>query len=97
MKKRLPGNINISFKGVSGESLLRMLDMEGICASASSACSAGKNKPNFVLMAMGQTKEEASSSLRLSLSHLNTKKEAEYIGEMLKTIVSDIRQMSEAR
>lgn len=94
MKKRLPGNINVSFKGVSGDSLLRMLDMEGVFVSAGSACSASSSKPNFVIIAMGGGEEEALSSLRITLSAYNTKEEVLYIAEKLKNAVERLRQMS---
>ena len=94
MKKRLPGNLNLSFKGVSGESLLRLLDREGICVSAASACSAGLQEPNFVLEAMGIPREDARSSVRITLSVYNTEKEARYIGNKLKETVESLRRIS---
>lgn len=92
--RRLPGNVNISFEGIEGESLLLMLDMKGICASSGSACTSGSLDPSHVLLALGRPHEVAHGSLRLSLSHENRPEEIDYILEVLPGIVSYLRGMS---
>jgi cysteine desulfurase len=74
-QKRLPNNINISIPGISGESLLLKLDMEGVCVSTGSACASGSVEPSHVLLGIGLSKEVASSSLRLTLGRENTEKD----------------------
>ncbi len=91
---RLPGNVNLSFQFVDGGALLRMLDMEGICASAGSACSSGQSKPSHVLTAMGVPKELAYGSLRLTLGEENTKEEMDVVVEKLTNIVGQLREYS---
>ncbi|MEA4895530.1 MAG: cysteine desulfurase NifS [Oscillospiraceae bacterium] len=93
-EKRLPGNVNISVKGIEGESLLMMLDMYGICASSGSACTSGSLDPSHVLLAIGLTHEVAHGSLRLSLSEYNTEEEVDYILEKLPPVVEKLRNMS---
>lgn len=92
--KRLPGNTNFSFRFVEGESLLIMLDMEGICGSSGSACTAGSLDPSHVLMAIGLPHEIAHGSLRLTLGEENTKEEMDFVVEKLKAIVQRLRNMS---
>ena len=92
--KRLPGNVNISFEGVEGESLLLMLDMKGVCASSGSACTSGSLDPSHVLLAIGLPHEVAHGSLRLSLSDVNTEEDVDYILEVLPPIVERLRSMS---
>lgn len=91
---RLPGNINISFEFVEGESLLLMLDMKGISASSGSACTSGSLDPSHVLLAIGLTHEIAHGSIRFSLSDENTKAEADYLKEVLPGIVKTLRNIS---
>ena len=91
---RLPGNANISFEGIEGESLLLRLDMVGICASSGSACSSGSLDPSHVLMAIGLPHEIAHGSLRFSLSELTTDADVDYILEKLPPIVEGLRAMS---
>ena len=91
---RLPGNVNISFEGIEGESLLLMLDMQGICASSGSACTSGSLDPSHVLLAIGLAHEVAHGSLRLSLSDVNTEEDIDYILETLPPIVERLRSMS---
>ncbi len=86
-QQRLPGNVNFSFPGISGESLLLNLDMAGIAASSGSACAAGSLEPSHVLLAMGLAPELARSSLRISLGRENTAAEIEYLAEQLVAIV----------
>lgn len=93
-EKRLPGNVNISFEGVEGESLLLMLDMKGICASSGSACTSGSLDPSHVLLAIGLIHEVAHGSLRLTLSEDNTDEEVDYILETIPAVVSRLRDMS---
>lgn len=87
---RLPGNMNFSFAGVEGETLLIMLDMDGICASSGSACTAGSSAPSHVLMAIGLPEELARGSLRLTIGSQTTMEQAEYVVERLKQIVPQI-------
>ncbi|MFO7888557.1 MAG: cysteine desulfurase NifS [Eubacteriales bacterium] len=93
-KKRLPGNVNFSFKYIEGESLLLYLDMEGISASSGSACTSGALDPSHVLMSIGLPHEIAHGSLRLSLSEYNTVEDVDYTVEKLITVVKRLRQMS---
>lgn len=92
--KRLPGNVNFSFLCAEGESILIMLDLKGICASSGSACTSGALDPSHVLLALGLKQEEASGSLRLTLSEENTREELDYVVESLKEIVGRLREMS---
>ena len=90
--KRLPGNVNVSFASVEGESVLIMLDMQEICASSGSACTSGSLDPSHVLLALGLSPELARGSLRLTLSEENTKEEMDIVVEELKRIVRRIRE-----
>lgn len=92
--KRLPNNANFSFQFIEGESLLIMLDMEGICGSSGSACTSGSLDPSHVLLAIGLPHEIAHGSLRLTLSEANTKEEMDYVVEKVKEIVTKLRSMS---
>lgn len=89
--KRLPGNVNFSFEGVESESVLIMLDMQGICASGGSACTSGSIDPSHVLLALGLSNEQARSSVRLTLSGENTKEELDVVAAELARIVGEIR------
>ena len=93
-EKRLPKNANFSFRFIEGESLLIRLDMAGICGSSGSACTSGSLDPSHVLMAIGLPHEIAHGSLRLTLNEEITREEIDYVVEQLKTIVSDLRNMS---
>ena len=93
-KLRLPGNINICFKYIEGESILLMLDMKGICASSGSACTSGSLEPSHVLLALGLPHEIAHGSLRLTLSTENTKQDMEYVLDTLPPIIEKLRAMS---
>lgn len=93
-EKRLPGNANISFRFIEGESLLIMLDMRGVCASSGSACTSGSLDPSHVLLAIGLKHEEAHGSLRMTLSEENTKEELDQVVGHLKEIVQRLRDMS---
>ena len=94
IEHRLAGNINISFLGVEGESLLLMLDMNGICASSGSACTSGSLDPSHVLLSLGLPHEVAHGSMRLSTADPITPEDGDYIIEVVKTVVEKIRNMS---
>ncbi len=91
---RLPNNANFSFQFIEGESLLIMLDMEGICGSSGSACTSGSLDPSHVLLAIGLPHEIAHGSLRLTLNEENTKEELDFVVESLKRIIERLRSMS---
>lgn len=91
---RLPNNSNFSFEFIEGESLLIMLDMEGICGSSGSACTSGSLDPSHVLLAIGLKHEIAHGSLRLTLSEENTKEEMDFVVDKVKVIVEKLRNMS---
>ena len=91
---RLPNNANFSFQFIEGESLLIMLDMEGICGSSGSACTSGSLDPSHVLLAIGLPHEIAHGSLRLTLSEETTKEELDFVVESLKKIIDRLRSMS---
>ncbi len=93
-EKRLPGNANISFRFIEGESLLIMLDMRGVCASSGSACTSGSLDPSHVLLAIGLEHEEAHGSLRMTLSEENTQEELDEVVGHLAEIVQRLRDMS---
>jgi cysteine desulfurase len=93
-EKRLAGNVNISLDGIDGESLLLLLDMNGICASSGSACTTGAIDPSHVLLAIGLSQEVAHSSLRLTLNEQNTDEDIDYILEVLPKTVNRLRSMS---
>ncbi len=93
-ENRLPGNVNMCFEGIEGESLLLMLDTKGICASSGSACTSGSLDPSHVLLSIGLPHEVAHGSLRLSFSNENTLDDAKYICEVLPPIVKRLRDMS---
>ena len=87
LEKRLPGNINMSFKGEEGEKLLFKLDEKGICVSTGSACSSGSSQPSHVLLALGLTPEYANSALRITFGEENTKEDVDYLVDCLEEIV----------
>ena len=92
--KRLPGTASFVFKYIEGESLLLLLDAEGICASTGSACSSKSLEPSHVLLAIGLPHEIAHGSLRLTLSHETTKEDIDYIVEKVKYVVQTLRNFS---
>jgi cysteine desulfurase len=92
--RRLPGNVNLSFENVDGEALLLLLDRNGICASAGSACTAGSLEPSHVLRAIGLPPELAQGSLRLTLSGQNTEAEIDEILRVLPEAVRRVRSFS---
>ena len=91
---RLPGNINISFQFIEGESLLLLLDNAGIAASTGSACSSGSLEPSHVLLATGLPAEIAHGSLRLTLGLENTDEDVSYVFSEIKKAVERLRVMS---
>ncbi len=93
-EKRLPGNVNIGFECIEGESMLLLLDMAGICASTGSACSSESLEPSHVLLAIGVPHEKAHGSLRLSISHETTDEDIDYILENVPPVVARLRDMS---
>jgi len=93
-QKRLPNNINLSFAGLEGESLVLRLDQYGISASTGSACTSTDLRPSYVLMALGLKEELAHGSLRLTLGRKTTKKDLDYVLKILPKIVSDLRKIS---
>lgn len=91
---RLPGNINVSFEGIEGESVLLWLDEEGICASTGSACSSGSLEPSHVLLATGLPVEVSHGSIRLTLGDVNTEADVDFVLEVLPKVVARLREMS---
>ena len=92
--QRLSNNVNFGFEFIEGESMLIMLDMEGICASSGSACTSGSLDPSHVLLAIGLPHERAHGSLRLTVSEENTIEEMDKVVDCLKKIVERMRSMS---
>ena len=84
LEKRLPGNVNVSFKEIDGEQLLLKLDEYGICASSASACCTGNSKPSHVLTAIGLDKNQAAGTIRFTLGKENTKSEIDYVLNILE-------------
>lgn len=93
LKKRISNNINISFSGVDGETLLQNLDLMGICVSSGSACSSGSLAPSHVLLALGLDKATAKSSIRVSLNKYNTKEELDFTIDAIVKIVNNLRNI----
>ena len=91
---RLPGNVNFSFNFIEGESLLLLLDLNGISASSGSACTSGSLDPSHVLLALGLPHEIAHGSLRLSIGEINTDEDIDTVLEVLPNIVQRLRDMS---
>jgi cysteine desulfurase len=92
--KRLPNNVNFSFDGIEGESMILMMDMNGICVSSGSACTSGSLDPSHVLMALGLKHEQAHGSLRMTLGKDNTIAQVEKVLDTLPGIVDRLREMS---
>ena len=93
-EKRLCGNVNVSIRGVEGESLLLNLDLNGICASSGSACTSGSLDPSHVLLSIGLPHEIAHGSLRLSINEETTDEDIDYILEVVPKVVKKLREMS---
>ena len=92
--KRLPNNVNVCFRFIEGESMLILLDQNGVCGSSGSACTSGSLDPSHVLLAIGLPHEIAHGSLRLTLSEETTKEEIDHTVDCLKKIVEKLRAMS---
>ena len=93
-EKRLAGNVNFSFEGIEGESILILLDQKGISASSGSACTSGALDPSHVLLSIGRIHDVAHGSLRLSIGETITKEEADYIIASVKEVVAHLRSFS---
>lgn len=93
-EKRLPGNLNVSFEFVEGESMLLWLDDEGICGSTGSACTSGSLEPSHVMLAIGLPPEIAHGSLRLTLGDSNTDQDVDRVLEVLPKVIVKLREMS---
>ncbi|WP_292517087.1 cysteine desulfurase NifS [Methanoculleus sp.] len=92
--ERLANNANFSFRYVEGESILLLLDAQGICASTGSACSSGSLEPSHVLLATGLSHEEAHGSLRLTLGDANTEDDVDYVLSVLPDVIGRLRRIS---
>lgn len=92
--KRLPGNVNVVFEYVKGDSVILNLDFAGICASSGSACTSGSLNPSHVLLAIGLSQELAEGSLRLTLGDDSTEEDVDYVLEVLPPIIERIRNTS---
>ena len=93
-EQRLPGNLNVCFEFIEGESLLLLLDQHRICGSTGSACTSQSLEPSHVLLAIGLPHEIAHGSLRLTLGDANTDEEVDYVLDVLPKVVDQLRQMS---
>ncbi|MBO4562641.1 MAG: aminotransferase class V-fold PLP-dependent enzyme, partial [Clostridia bacterium] len=91
---RLPNNVNFSIKYIEGESILLMLDLNGIAASSGSACTSGSLDPSHVLLAMGLTHEVAHGSVRMTLSDETTEEDIDHVLEVLPKVAERLRKMS---
>ena len=94
LEKRLPGNINITFKYIEGEAILLMLDMKGVAVSTGSACSSASLSPSHVLEAIGVPVEEIHGSVRFTIGDFTTKEDLDYTVDALKEVVSKLRSIS---
>ena len=94
LEHHVPGTVNMCFEGIEGESLLLMLDANGICASSGSACTSGSLDPSHVLLALGLPHEVAHGSLRLSIGEYNTMEEIDHICQVVPQVVDYLRNMS---
>ncbi len=90
--KRLPGNLNICFRGINGESILILLDMAGIAASAGSACSSGATDPSYVLTGIGLSKKDAESSVRFTLGRDTTEEDINYTLKHIEDILKRLKK-----
>ncbi len=92
--KRLPGNVNVCFRFIEGESILLSLDFKGVCASSGSACTSGSLDPSHVLLAIGLPHEIAHGSLRLTMGEGSTEEDVDYVLEVVPPIIERLRNMS---
>ena len=90
--RRLPGILNISFPDVSGEAIMNLLDLKGICISTSSACNSGKDEPSHVLLALGLTEQQSKSTIRISYGRYNTLREVDIISKAISDAYNNIRR-----
>jgi cysteine desulfurase len=90
----LPGTLNVSFAGAEGESILLMLDFEGIAVSTGSACATGSLEPSYVLLASALDVELAHGSIRFSLGRFNTEHDIDYVLDKLPPIIRRLREIS---
>jgi len=93
-KKRLPGNVNVSFKYIEGESILLSLDMQGIAASSGSACSSGSLEPSHVLSAIGLDHHAAHGSIRFTMGRGNSEDDIDYVLSKIPAVVENLRRIS---
>ena len=91
---RLPGTVNLCFHGVSGESLMHLLDLKGVCLSTSSACTSGKDEPSHVLLALGLTEQQAKSAIRISYGKYNC---ADEVGKVVTAVCDAYEKIVENR
>ena len=91
---RLPGTVNLRFDGVSGESLMHLLDLKGVCVSTSSACTSGKDEPSHVLLALGLTEQQAKSAIRISYGQYNC---ADEVGKVVTAVCDAYEKIVENR
>ena len=94
LEHHVPGTVNLCFEGVEGESLLLLLDREGICASSGSACASGSLDPSHVLLSLGVPHELAHGSLRLSIGEYNTDADIDHILNVVPRAVETLRAQS---
>lgn len=90
-ENRLPGTLNLGFDGVSGESLMNILDLKGVFVSTSFACNSGKDIPSHVLLALGLSEKEAKSAIRIPYGRYNTLEEVEYVASAISDAYSKIK------
>jgi cysteine desulfurase len=93
VRKRLPGNLNVSFRGVSGQSLIAMLELKDICVSAGSACTSSEKGPSHVLKAIGLSDEMAEGAVRITIGEENTMEEMRYVFETIRDAVEELRRI----
>ncbi|MFC1700578.1 cysteine desulfurase family protein, partial [Patescibacteria group bacterium] len=94
LKNRLPNNVNFSFAGAEGESILTLLSQKGIYISTGSACASQSLKPSHILLAIGLTSEQAHCSIRLSLGKQTSDKDIDYVLEVLPKVIDKLRKIS---
>lgn len=90
---RLPNNVNCSIRGINGGALVALLDLEGICVSAASACSVGSEEPSHVQLAIGNTPAEARSAVRITLGYETTREEIDFTVDTMKRLIEKLRAM----
>lgn len=96
-QSRLPGTINLGFNGVSGEALMNLLDLKGICVSTGSACNSGKSEPSHVLLALGQSEQQANSAIRISYGRYNTTDESEVVARAVCNAYDKIKSANQLK